>query len=187
MNLEYLLQNFGYPAILIGTFLEGETILILAGFAAHRGYLDLKLVMLYAFIGTLAGDQLFFFLGRWRGEAIIQKHPRWQLRLVRTQALIHKHRIALILGFRFIYGLRTVTPFALGMSRVSILLFALLNTTGAMIWTLVISLLGYLFGQTTEALLGNLKRYETMILAGLAGISLAVWLWQHLRHRKKDY
>ncbi|MBW2474086.1 MAG: hypothetical protein JRE56_05770 [Deltaproteobacteria bacterium] len=54
--MESYIEHFGYLAILIGTFLEGETILILGGFAAHRGYLDLSLVIISAFIGTVFGD-----------------------------------------------------------------------------------------------------------------------------------
>lgn len=59
MSLESLVTSYGYPAVLVGTFLEGETILVLAGFLAHRGYLDLPLVILTAFLGTFTGDQLF--------------------------------------------------------------------------------------------------------------------------------
>jgi len=184
MTLQYLIQTFGYPVILVGTFLEGETILLLAGFAAHRGYLDLKLVMLCAFIGTLAGDQLFFFIGRWQGESFIEKHPRWKPRLMRARILIHRYRILIILAFRFIYGMRTVTPFALGSSRVSVPLFVVLNTVGALIWTLAVTMLGYLFGHAAEVIMGEIKQSEAIILAGLALFGALVWLWHRWRDRK---
>ena len=79
--------------------------------------------------------------------------------------------------------MRTVTPFSLGMSRISVPLFVILNTAGALVWTIAISLVGYLLGQAAEAMLGNVKRYETMLLTGLAGIGAIVWLWHRLRHR----
>ena len=60
MDLQGVIENYGYAAILIGTFLEGETILVLAGLAAHQGYLVLTWVILAAFLGSLCGDQLFF-------------------------------------------------------------------------------------------------------------------------------
>ena len=62
--LQQFLQEFGYFALFLGTFFEGETILVLAGFLAFRGYMDLKLVMIVAFLGSYAGDQLWYFLGR---------------------------------------------------------------------------------------------------------------------------
>ena len=60
MDLQNTIETYRYAAILIGTFLEGETILVLAGLAAHQGYLMLTGVILAAFFGSLCGDQLFF-------------------------------------------------------------------------------------------------------------------------------
>ena len=63
MDLQNIIENYGYAAILIGTFLEGETILVLAGLAAHQGSLVLTWVIIAAFAGSLCGDQLFFIWG----------------------------------------------------------------------------------------------------------------------------
>jgi membrane protein DedA with SNARE-associated domain len=114
--MEALIAHYGYLAVLVGTFLEGETILILAGFAAHRDYLQLPWVIIAAFLGTLFGDQLFFFLGRRHSEYLLSRSPHWRPRLERAERLIHNYRVPIILGFRFLYGLRSVIPFALGMS-----------------------------------------------------------------------
>jgi len=118
MPLQTFLQTYGYWALLIGTFLEGETILIIGGFAAHRGYLSLTLVILAAFAGTLAGDQFFFFIGRKKGKAFLDKRPSWKPNIEKVHVLLDRYQTLLILGFRFLYGLRTVTPFVIGMSRV---------------------------------------------------------------------
>ena len=128
MNWELIIGSYGYIALLVGTFLEGETILILAGFAAHLGYLHLPWVILVAFLGTLSGDQLFFYLGRRQSRFVLDKHPAWQRRLDRVERLFERYQTLLILGFRFLYGLRTVTPFVLGRSGVSPGYFFLLNT-----------------------------------------------------------
>ena len=64
MSLTSLIEDYGYLALLIGTFLEGETILVLAGFAAQRGHLEIEWVIVVAFIGSFSGDQLFFYIGR---------------------------------------------------------------------------------------------------------------------------
>lgn len=59
--MEQLLNDYGYLALFIGTFLEGETILVLAGIAAAHDFLDLKTVIIVAFIGSYCGDQLWYF------------------------------------------------------------------------------------------------------------------------------
>ena len=86
MTLEEAIQTYGYWAILVGTFFEGETILILAGFAARRGYLSLPWVIAAAVAGTICGDQLFFFLGRWRAAVTLQKHPAWSKKLAKPKS-----------------------------------------------------------------------------------------------------
>jgi membrane protein DedA with SNARE-associated domain len=92
--------------------------------------------------------------------------------------LLDKHQIWLILGFRFLYGLRTVAPFIIGASRISPFRFLILNILGASIWALVIGILGYLFGHTLEMLIGDVKKFELCIFAILAGIGFIIWLIQ---------
>jgi membrane protein DedA with SNARE-associated domain len=75
MTLEQLVSDYGYAAILIGTFFEGEMVLILGGFAAHRSYLQLPWVIVCAFVGTLFGDQLFYYIGRFRGMRLLERRP----------------------------------------------------------------------------------------------------------------
>jgi membrane protein DedA with SNARE-associated domain len=175
MSLEALISTYGYAAIAVGTFFEGETILVLGGFAAHQGYLKLPLVVVSAFFGTLLGDQLFFYIGRARGQDFLARRPRWKSRSEQVFSLLDKHQAWLILGFRFLYGLRTATPFVIGASGISPFRFLLLDGLGAGIWASVIGVLGYLFGYALESVLGNIKRYELGLFIGLAALMLLVW------------
>jgi membrane protein DedA with SNARE-associated domain len=173
--MEQFVATFGYAALLVGTFLEGETILVIGGFLAHRGYLALPGVIAAAFAGTFAGDQFFFFLGRRGGMAALESRPAWKARSTRVFALLRAHQSAVILGFRFLYGFRTVTPFLLGASGVPALRFVLLNAVGGAVWALCFGVLGYLLGQTLELLLGEVKRFEEAILLAIALIGAAAW------------
>ena len=62
--LEALLTHYGCPILVIGTLLEGETIMVLGGLAAHLGYLSFEGVLVCGVCGTVLGDQLYFFIGR---------------------------------------------------------------------------------------------------------------------------
>ncbi len=182
MSVEALIATYGYAAILVGTFLEGEVILVLAGFAAHQGYLELPWVVIAAFAGTLIGDQLYFHLGRLRGRAFLDRRPGWQSRAERAFELLRKQEVLLILGFRFMYGMRIVTPFVLGVSGVSVTKFLVLNVISAFLWAGTVASLGYLFGQSVEGLLGNVERYELWIFAGLAAAGGVLWRIRRSRH-----
>jgi membrane protein DedA with SNARE-associated domain len=187
MNWELIIGNYGYFALLAGTFFEGETILILGGFAAHLGYLSLPWVILTAFIGTLSGDQLFFYLGRRHSGFVLEKHPAWQSRLDRVQRLFERYQTLLILGFRFLYGLRTVTPFVLGRSGVSPRYFFLLNTLSALVWSVVVGIGGYLFGNFLKLILGDIKRYEFESFCAIAATGGLIWVIYFCRFRRKKF
>ena len=185
MSLQELVSTYGYATIAIGTFLEGETVLVLGGFAAHRGYLELPWVITWAFLGTLFGDQLYYYIGRSRGMDFINRRPLWQARSARVFRLLHKHQYLLILGFRFLYGLRTVTPFLLGASGIPKLRFTILNLFGAFIWAIAVGVLGYLFGHTFELLLDDIKKYELWLFAGLTTAGILIWLYYRFYKKKR--
>jgi len=63
--------SYGYVAILIGSLFEGETILIIGGLAVHQGLLVLPIVFLCSLVGTVISDNVFFFLGRYKGHQLV--------------------------------------------------------------------------------------------------------------------
>jgi membrane protein DedA with SNARE-associated domain len=176
MSLQELLQNYGYAVLFVGTFLEGETILVIAGFLAQQGYLKLPLVILVATFGTLVGDQLFFYIGRFKGRRFLEHRPAWEAKSRRARELLRRHQTWTILGFRFVYGIRTVTPFLIGASGIAPLRFLALNASAAIVWAIVIAVLGYTVGNAVQAVLGDVKRYQLWIIAGIAAFGICLWL-----------
>ncbi|MBF0528379.1 MAG: DedA family protein [Deltaproteobacteria bacterium] len=184
MTLKIIVETYGYWAIWVGTFLEGETILVLGGFAAHRGFLSLPWVMLAAFTGSLLGDQFFFYLGRRHSETFLRWRPTWRPRLEKADRLFTRIRTPLVLFFRFLYGLRAVLPFMFGMSSIPTGRFILLNLLGAAVWAVTVATGGYFFGELLTVILGEVKQYELYVLAGMAVVGMLLWLWHQHRLRK---
>ncbi len=179
------LQQYGYLAVLVGTVLEGETILLIAGFAAHSGYLNIGLVVAVAAAGGFAGDQAFYWLGRLRGNAVIARWPKLQRHARKVNTLLERHHSWIIVGIRFMYGLRVAGPVLIGMSDVPPLRFAAFNLIGAILWAALIGGAGYLFGQAVELVLGNIRRYEGLALAAVAAVGILFWLFQRARAKRK--
>jgi len=188
--LKHVIEHYGYLALFIGTFLEGETILLLAGFAAQSPafHLDLPMVILAAFAGSLAGDQAAFFVGRYWGKKCIARNEKWCSRAERVHGLLRKYHEVLILSFRFFYGLRNLTPFILGSSDICARKFFLLNAVGAAVWATVFALIGYVFGSLLESVLtriiSNVHHVELAILGLAALVALFFWLRKILRRRR---
>lgn len=179
--LEQLLQQFGYPAVLLGTFLEGEMSLLLAAYLALRGYLSIELVVLFACCGTYASDQLWYFLGRRHGRRILARRPHWQGLGDKALLLLRRHPDLWVLGFRFIYGMRTVMPLAIGLSGYSWRRYLLLDAIGVAIWASGLGLAAYHLGAALETILGDFRRYQLYVFGALLLIALGFWLRQRLR------
>lgn len=164
MSLNEILSQYGYLAVLIGSMLEGETVLTLAGYFVHRGYMSYPLTVICAAVGGTAGDQIFFFLGRYYGNNFVARFPKLKEPVERVNKMIEKHHTGLILGVRFMYGLRIAGPIAIGMSNVSIHRFIILNIIGAIIWAVLIVTIGYVFGQTLQWLFDDFKKIGLAVI-----------------------
>jgi membrane protein DedA with SNARE-associated domain len=176
MDIPGLIQHYGYLAVAAGTFLEGETILIMAGAAAYRGYLTLPMVIAVGTMASFVGDQIYFYLGRRYGAAILLRYPSLQSRATRANALLERHHVPLILFIRFLYGLRIAGPFVLGMSEVSWIRFLVLNFIGAVVWAALITGGGYGFGHGVGYLVGEFDTDEAWQLASVLLAGLLWWL-----------
>jgi membrane protein DedA with SNARE-associated domain len=185
-TIEYLVNTYGYLAILLGTFFEGETILVVGGFIAHLGYLKLPYVMAVAFIGSFSGDQLFFILGRVKGQKILSRFKKAQSRVDKIHVFLHRYNNLIMIGFRFIYGIRILTPIVLGTNhKIKASRFLVLNTIGALVWSIVVSAGGYLFGEALELILKDIKRYELTIIIGMVIIGSLGWIIHRVIGKKR--
>lgn len=178
MDFAALLDQYGYAAVFVGSLLEGETILLLAGIAAHGGYLSFAAVVALAFCGGTIGDQVLFQLGRRYGNGLLLRSPKLALRTETVARLIERHQTVLIIGVRFMYGLRIVGPFTIGMSDVPLARFALFNMLGAALWAPLVVGAGYLFGHTLGWMIADLGRYEAIALVGVAAIAITAYFVQ---------
>lgn len=179
---QLVIEAYGYLAIFVGAFLEGETILAMGGFAAQRGYLDLPKVVAVGLFGGFLGDQLYFFLGRRHGNDLLARFPGLTQRVARINQWLYRYHTPLIIGIRFMYGFRIAGPVVFGMGRVSAIKFTVLNLIGACVWAILVAGSGFVFGQALELLLADVKHYELVGLGTIALVGMALWL-VHARRR----
>lgn len=185
VDITSLLANYGYWAIFIGCLLEGETILILGGLAAHQTSLRLVDVIAVATLGGMIGDQVLFWIGRYFGPRILPRLHRKQPAIDRVSELIKRYPTASIFSVRFLYGMRLVGPLVIGASRLSPVRFALINLLGAGVWAVLFVMAGYWAGQALEHLLGNLKPYRLPIIVGVVAIAAGVAFYRHRRAKSR--
>ena len=185
--VNHLIENYGYLTVLIWTFIEGETIVILAGMAVASGIggLELSWVIACAITGSFSGDQLYYYLGRHYGPKIIAKRLSWQQSAQVVYKHLHRHQYWLILTFRFYYGVRNVTPFAVGAAHIPRLRFFVLNLIGAIVWAIAFAGGGFLLGETLKLFMVDFHRYAIYVLGGFMLIAFTFWVATLMRLRRK--
>jgi membrane protein DedA with SNARE-associated domain len=169
-----LLHQYGdwfYPLTFLWTAFEGETFVIFAGWAAQKHLVNVFLLFLAAWLGSMTGDQIFFFLGRRFGVHILEHMPHLKPKVDRVLEGLEKYAVVFILSYRFMYGLRNVSGVAVGLSHLPWKKFAVLNAIAAFVWAVAFVGFGYLFGDVIEHL-GHHK--EEQINYGVRNIMLGV-------------
>jgi len=184
--VEYL-QLHGYWVLFVWTFLEGEAGLIMAGFLAFEGYLNLYGVMATAFFGAFAGDQFYFFLGRWQGARLLRLFTSIARKFRKALRLIEKYGTFVAFISRYTYGFRIILPIVLGMTTFPGVKFCWLNILSSLAWALIFSLGGYLFGKSASLFVEDVSRYEHHLMIILLALIACMWLahFFHARWRRR--
>lgn len=157
-----LLGQWGYLVVFLLAFLEssaflgllvpGEVAVVIAGFLASKGYLRIGDCLLVVAAGALLGDSAGYFLGRLVGKGYFQRHRRLLLlkekHVMKAEEYVRRHGGRIVLLGRFVNVLRTMAPFAAGMSRMPYRKFLPYNAAGCVVWSLAFTLLGYFFGHS---------------------------------------
>lgn len=179
MHIQQILKEYlevhGYWVLFVGTFLEGEAILLLAGFLAFQGYLNIFGVICTAWVGSFLGDQFYFYLGRSKGRVLLKRFHSIARKFREALRLIEKYGNFVAFISRFTYGFRIVLPIILGITKLSPRTFLWINSASAFVWAVVFSLGGYLFGKSASLLLDNVSNYEQYLLLVLFGFIGIAW------------
>lgn len=185
--LDLILTDYSYllyPAILIWTFVEGETVVLIAGIIASEGRynINVELIALAAFCGSFAGDQLYYYIGRRYGTPLLNRWPTMGSKIDWAFELVKTHPTLFILSFRFIYGIRNIAPFVIGIAGVPRLRYVALNAIAALIWAHSFAWGGYFLGRVLEDWLGD---HKWKILGGFVLIIAAVAVYGYLGQKRR--
>jgi len=193
--IEHYMLIYGYWAVFFGVMLEnaglpvpGETILLVAGYFSSTGEFNIALVMLIAAVGAVIGDNIGFAVGHHFGRAFILRVGRFVFltpkRFEHMENYFKSHGNKTIFVARFITGLRVFAALLAGASNMRWRTFLFYNVTGAILWSIVITTLGFLFGESLPILIRWVGRSGTILL--VAGVVGAIVAWRIYRYKTSD-
>ena len=168
----------------IWAFFEGETFVLFAAAAARKfGIIDPWLLMIFVWLGSCAGDQLWFFLGRKFGATALHKIPSAEKRLAVAFRFLDRYGTIFVLTFRFVYGIRNVSSAACGIAGMSRARFSVLNLIGAGLWAATFVAAGWFLA----GMIGKQQVWWLLSIGGFAVFSLLVFkAWKVMRRAPRD-
>ncbi|MCX6061644.1 MAG: DedA family protein [Campylobacterales bacterium] len=179
------LATYGYAVVFFYSLGGGFLALLGAGVLSFMGKMDITLSISIAFIANFIGDGLLFYMARYHKREMMEYLSKHKRKLAFSHLLLKRRGSWIIVIKKFIYGLKTLVPLAIGLSKYSFLKFSLYNAIGAFIWAMIVGGLSYLFG---GALIEGYKMvsdkpYLAPIMLLLVGGS--VWFYLSQATKKK--
>ncbi len=195
-NLSFLgFNHWGYVVIffaaaleavpLLGLFAPGMVIVVAGGFMVKLGILDIGDVIVVASIGAILGDLAGYFLGKKYGFSFLEKYGKCfffrEEQYKKIKGLMNNHTgKSLIIG-RFNSLTRSFAPFIAGSTATPFGKFLLFNVIGGVVWAVTFVMVGFIFGQSYEAISQYIGRFVTYAIIGSIGI---VYLYRFVNKRK---
>lgn len=153
------LKEYGYVVLFVWSILEGEMGLIMAGILSHTGDMSVPVSIAVAGFGGFVGDQIYFYIGRYNKKYIYTKLYSQRRKFAIAHLLLKKYGWPIIFVQRYMYGMRTVIPMAIGLTKYSARQFALINFVSALFWAALTIIPAYFYGAEILEILKWIKAH----------------------------
>jgi len=155
----YLMKEYGYVILFAWSILEGEMGLIMAGLLSHTGDMWVPMAIFIAGLGGFVGDQIYFYIGRYNKSYVHKKFKGQRRKFALAHLLLKKYGWPIIFIQRYMYGMRTVIPISIGLTRYNAKVYAFINLLSAWLWAAITIIPVWYFGDVILELLEIVKEH----------------------------
>ncbi len=155
----YLLKTYGYIILFAWSILEGEAGLIMAGLLSHTGNMNLYIAIFIAGLGGFTGDQIYFYIGRFNKSYVHKNFKGQRRKFALAHLLLVKYGWPIIFAQRYMYGMRTIIPISIGLTRYNAKMFAIINLISAWCWAAITIVPAWYFGEEILVVLKWIKEH----------------------------
>ncbi|ABR36318.1 DedA family protein [Clostridium beijerinckii] len=194
--LGFIINNYGFETYLllffiifletglvVTPFLPGDSLIFAAAAFAAMGMLNIYALLGLLMVAAILGDTVNYEIGRIFGDKLINIAGGKLIKkehLDKTNKFYEKHGGKTIIFARFIPIVRTLAPFVAGIGKMQYRHFISFNAMGGILWVLVVSALGFFFGNIPVVK----KNFEFVIIA-IIFISIVPVIVEFLRSKMK--
>lgn len=177
------LQTYGYLVLFLYSFGGGFLALMGAGVLSYAGHMDLSLSILIAFIANFIGDVVLFYMGRYNKKDVMTYLHKHKRKLALSHILMKKHGSWVIFLQKYVYGIKTLIPLAIGITKYDFKKFVVLNFFASLIWAVSIGLASFMAGEAIQQAYGFIA--ERPYLAPIILVVMIGLIWWYLSAKTK--
>jgi membrane protein DedA with SNARE-associated domain len=180
------LSTYGYIILFAYSLGGGMVAIIAAGLLSYAGKMDLGTSIAVAFVANALGDSLLFYMSRYNKALMmpyLRKHKR---KLALSHILMKRHGDKIIFIQKFVYGIKTLIPIGIGMTKYPIAKFNILNLIAAFIWAVVLGYASYSAGDVVYNASSYLNTHPWIAPAIIFTILGSIWYYFKVMTVKKS-
>jgi membrane protein DedA with SNARE-associated domain len=174
--MEEFLRQYGYLALALGTFVEGETAMLVAASLVYSGTFGWLGTVFFGFFGSFVSDWLFYLIGKINGTYFVERRPAIKARLEPARRFFEAHRLQVLVSYRFLYGFRIVLPLLIGLTGVRPLHFLGYSVVAGLLWSSSVTSVGFLAGKFFELSPASYEQHGFLVILGFALVGLTIGL-----------
>jgi len=186
--MEDMLSNmvtYGYIGLFLYSLGGGFVALMAAAVLASQGKMDIGIVMGVAFVANFVGDTLLFYMARYHKNDMMNYLRTHRRKLALSHILMKCHGAWVIYMQKFVYGIKTLIPLAIGITKFPFVKFTINNFFATIVWVIVIGLGSYLAGNVLMSgyqVIADRPYLAPIILLSIAGL---IWFYMSWATKKR--
>ena len=178
---------FAETGLAVGFFLPGDSLLVVAGLFAAAGKLNVLLVMLAFFLGSVIGDSTGYWTGRFMGKTLFNRESSFIFkpsRVEKAKLFFEKYGVKTVILARFIPIVRTFAPLVVGAAEMPYAKFLTFSIVGGALWISSMVLAGYFLGGVIETALDiKLEDHIEKVVIVVVFLSLLPPIIEFIKHK----
>ncbi len=180
------LSTWGYLALAFFSFGGSFIVVAAAGVLSSMGKMDLTTSLVIAIIFNYMGDMFLFYMGKYNKKEIqpyFEKHKR---KIALSTLILRKYGVLAIFIQKFIYGIKTLIPLSMALSRYDFKKFGFYNIFASIFFVLVIMLSAFYAGESIEMFFNYLRLHSWIPIVILILLVVVGWYLLELLTKKRN-
>lgn len=169
-------QTWGYLILFVYCMGSGYVGIVIAGILSSLGSMDIGISILVAFLGNTFGSTVLSVLGRYQKNEILKYFAKHRRKVALVHIWMKKYGIWLIFFNKYIYGIKTIVPIAIGVSKYKMAKFLTLNALACLIWATLIGVVSYFASEFVKKIFSYIGDKPYLMPIIFLIILLFVWI-----------